>query len=61
MELLFTLNFLKIYLFDRERERTQAGGVAEGEGEAGSPMSRDPNSGFQPRTLGSQPEPKADT
>jgi len=49
--------FLKdfIYLFDREREiaraGTQAGGV--GEGEAGFPLSRDPNVGFDPRTPGS--------
>ena len=44
-----------IYLFDREREtvreRTQAGGV--GEGEAGFPLSREPDAGLDPRTLGS--------
>ena len=31
------------------------------EGEAGSPLSREPNVGLDPRTLGSWPEPKADT
>ena len=36
------------------------GGEAEGEGEAGSPLSREPDMGFNPRTLRSQPEPKAD-
>ena len=38
-----------IYLFDteRERENIQAGGAAEGEGEAGSPLSRK----LDPRTL----------
>ena len=41
-----------IYLFDRERHRegTQAGGV--GEREAGFPLSREPNAGLDPRTLG---------
>jgi len=33
------------------REGTQAGGV--GEGEADSPLSRDPDAGLDPRTLGS--------
>ena len=41
-----------VYLFDRERytarERTQAGGV--GEGEAGFPQSREPDAGLDPRT-----------
>ena len=45
-------------LFDRKRERehlhahTQAGGAAEGEakGEAGSPLSREPDLGLDPRT-----------
>ena len=32
----------------RERENTQAGGV--GEGEAGFPLSREPNAGPDPRT-----------
>ena len=44
-----------IHLFDGERgsERAQAGGVAQGEGEAGSPLSRDPDCymGLYPRTL----------
>ena len=32
----------------------------EGKGEADSPLSREPDMGLDPRTLGSQPEPKAD-
>ena len=41
------------------------GGEAEGEGEADSPLSREPDSGLNPRTpdlriLGSSPETKAD-
>ena len=40
-----------IYLFDREseREKAQVGGVAEGEGEADSPLSRESNVGFDPK------------
>jgi len=50
-----------IYLFARERERTsRAEGGTEGEGEAGSPLSREPHAGADPRTLGSGPEPEAD-
>ena len=49
------LIFLKdfIYLFDRERERSQVGREAgrEREEEAGSPLSREPNAGLNPRTL----------
>jgi len=36
-----------------EREGEQAGGAAEGEGEAGSPPSREPDAGLDPRTRGS--------
>jgi len=48
-------------LTEREIARvgTQAGGV--GEGEAGFPLSREPDAGLHPRTLGSRPELKADT
>ena len=42
-------DYLLIYL----RERAQVGGAAEGEGEAGSPLSREPNVGLNPRSLGS--------
>uniref|UniRef100_M3Z089 Uncharacterized protein n=1 Tax=Mustela putorius furo TaxID=9669 RepID=M3Z089_MUSPF len=44
-----------IYLFDREREREQAqvGRAAEGKGEAGSPLSREPEARLDPRILGS--------
>ena len=39
---------------ERESKRMQAGGMTEGEGEAGF-------MGLDPRTPGSGPEPKADT
>jgi len=35
-------------------------GGREGEGEADSPLSREPNMGLDPRTPGSSPELKAD-
>ena len=38
---------------ERERENKQWEGQAEGEGEAGSPLSREPDAGLDPRTLGS--------
>ena len=41
-----------IYVYDRERALTSRG-LAEGEGEAGSPLSREPDVGLDPRTLGS--------
>ena len=52
--------FFKIYLFERERERerereNKLGGGAEGEGKAGSLLSRESDPGLQPRTLKSQP------
>ena len=41
-----------IYLFDRERESTSRGEQqAEGRIEAGSPLSREPDAGLDPRTL----------
>ena len=55
-----------IYLRERvkERERAQAEreaeGGAEGEREAGSPLSREHYAGLDSRTLGSEFEPKAD-
>ena len=53
--------YLFIYLTEgRERERVSTQ-QAEGEGEAGSQLSREPDVGFDPRTLGSQPELKGDT
>ena len=50
---LFFLKILFIYLTGRDtaREGTQARGV--GEGEAGFPLSREPDAGLDPRTLGS--------
>ena len=44
----------------RESKRAQVGGAAEGEGEAGSPLSREPDPGLKPRTPESRHEPKAD-
>ena len=44
----------------RERERAPAEGTAEGEGEADSPLSREPKVGLDPRTPRSFPEQKAD-
>ena len=52
---IFFLDF--IYLFERMstrvREKAQARGGAEREGEADSPLSREPNVGHNPRNLGS--------
>ena len=47
--------YLFIHLFDflknfRESAQVGAGGKAEGEGEAGSLLSREPNTGLGPRT-----------
>jgi len=44
-------------LSEREREST-AGGVA-GEGQADSPLTREPDVGLDPGILGSWPEPKS--
>ena len=55
------LKILFVYL-KREQERESMNGeAAEGEGEVGSPMSREPHVGPHPGTPGSWPEPKADT
>ena len=53
------LKILLIYLREREREHKQGGG-AEGERETDSPLSREPDVGLDPRTLGLGPEPKAE-
>ena len=54
METFFFLRFY--YLFEREKARESMGrggqGWAEGEGEAESLLSREPDSGLDPRTLG---------
>ena len=51
--------FFKILLIHlREHEW---GEVSEAEGEAGFPLSTEPDAGLDPRTLGSWPEPQADT
>ena len=53
----FFLNiFLRFYLFVRERESAehrQTEWQADAEGEAGSPLSKEPDVGLYPRTLGS--------
>ena len=49
---LFTYVFIKI-LFIYLREHKQGEQPAEGEGEAGSPRSREPDAGLDPRIPGS--------
>ena len=60
--LYFFLKILLIYLRKAEcvHERARAGGGAEGKREADSQLSRQPNAGIDPRTLGSKPELMAD-
>ena len=55
----FFLEILFIYLTERDtaREGTQAGKV--GEGEAGFPLTREPNAGLNLTSLRSRPEPKS--
>jgi len=56
----FLFLFFKIYLSEREitehKQREQ-----QAEGETDSPLSREPDVGLNPRTLGLCLEPKADT
>ena len=47
------LYFFKDFIYLRETEHAQAEEGAEGEGEADSPLSREPDAGLYPRTLGS--------
>ena len=56
----FLKKWFYLFIWQREREHKQAKLQAEGEGEAGSLLSRGPNAGMDPRTLGSWPEQKAD-
>ena len=55
------LSFFRFCLTEKKRE-AQAGeaGEGEGEGEAGSLLSREPDERFDPRTVRSWPELKAD-
>ena len=46
---------------ERERVRMSRGEEVDGKGDADFPLSREPDMGLDPRTLRSQPEPKADT
>ena len=55
------LFFFLRFIYLKERERVQAGAGAKEEGEAGSLLSRKPDSGLDPRTLGSWPELNADS
>ena len=50
---LFLFFFFKdfIYVFDREKEHNQ--GERQAEGEGGSPLSKEPDEGLDPRTPGS--------
>ena len=57
----FKKKILFIYLKESERERAWAGRGKEEEREADSSLSREPDTGLNPRTLGPLPEPKADT
>ena len=55
----FSFNFLFIYYSHRERERErERDAETQAEGEAGS-MHREPDVGFDPRSPGSRPGPKA--
>ena len=57
----FFKNFIHLREWVREREREhKPWGGAQGEGEADSPLSREPDLGLNTKTLGSWPEPKAD-
>jgi len=47
-------------LSERESTSRGSGRQREREKEAGSPPSREPDAGLDPRTLGSRPKPKAD-
>lgn len=53
----FFFFFLSIYLLDRERETVRKRGHKQGEwqaeGAAGSPLSREPSVGLNPRSQGS--------
>jgi len=58
---LFFFKILFIYLFVREQESEHKQGEQQAEAEAGSLLSKEPDVGLYPRTLGSRPELKADT
>lgn len=45
--------FFRFYLTEKDSEKAEAGGAADGEAEAGSPLSRGPEgAGLHPRTPG---------
>ena len=56
----FCFFFLRYYLFIWQTEIISRQRGRRGGGEAGSPLSREPNAELHPRTLGSWPEPKAE-
>lgn len=56
-----TLRIKKKYLFIGERENKGESTSEQGEGDADSPISRDPNMRLDVRTPGLGPEPKVDT
>ena len=49
-EFLFLLLCLRFYLFVRQREREHKQQELQADGEADSPLSREPNAGLDPRT-----------
>ena len=49
----FLFFVLRFYIYLTERKRAQAEGAAEGEGEAGSPLSRESDMKLDPKTQGS--------
>ena len=51
----------KDFIWQRKRKHKQGEHQGEREGEGGSPLSREPDAGLDPRTLESQSELKADT
>ena len=51
--ILFSKDFIHILGTEKEHEHEQGEKGAEGEGEAGSSLNREPHAGLDPRTLGS--------
>ena len=57
---ILTFFFGIVFIYLTEREQEQGEQQVEADGEAGSPLSREPDVGLHPRTSRSQPQPKAD-
>lgn len=58
----FLKYLINLFFWQKEgdREREQVGGAAEGDGESGFLLSREPDTELNLKTPGSQPEPRAD-